>query len=143
MSAALDAARLAESWSDVPVGAAVFRGSEIVAVGSNERERTGDPTAHAEIVAIRRAAVEIGSWNLTGLAMAVTLEPCAMCAGAIVNARLDRLIIGAADLKAGAVGSLYNICQDARLNHELDVAWDVRADECGALLKNFFRTKRP
>lgn len=144
MGAALDAARDAATSGDVPVGAAVFslETGSVVAAAGNEREQRGDPTAHAEILALRAAAAELGTWRLTGHAMAVTLEPCTMCAGALVSARVEHLYFGADDPKAGACGSLYQICDDPRLNHRLDVTWGVRTDECAALLASFFAGRR-
>jgi len=129
---------------DVPVGCVVTDadGAEL-ARSHNARQRDQDPTAHAELIALRDAAAKAGSWRLDGATIYVTLEPCAMCAGALVLARVARLVYGAPDPKAGAVGSLYNIAQDARLNHRVDVTAGVRADECGALLKAFFAGKRP
>lgn len=144
MGAALDAARAAAASGEVPVGAAVFslETGDIVATAANERERRADPTAHAEVLALRAAAKALGTWRLTSLGIAVTLEPCAMCAGALVNARIDHLFFGADDPKAGACGSLYQICDDPRLNHRLEVTWGVRADECAALLADFFAERR-
>lgn len=128
---------------DVPVGAVVLDASgQVLGVGRNERERTGDPTAHAEIVAIRRAAVRLGEWRLAGCSLVVTLEPCTMCAGAAVLARLDRIVYGAIDRKAGAVGSLWDVVRDRRLNHRPEVIAGVLADECGALLTEFFAHRR-
>jgi len=142
MRAAIEQARLAESAGDVPVGAVIARGGEIVAAAHNRRIIDADPTAHAEMLAIRAAAEAVGDWRLTGCTLAVTLEPCAMCAGAIVLARIDRLVYGAADPKAGAVDTLYHVCTDERLNHRVDVAGGVLADECGAMLTEFFRRRR-
>jgi tRNA(adenine34) deaminase len=128
---------------DVPVGAVVLDSSgQLLGAGRNERERTGDPTAHAEIVALRRAAVRLGEWRLTGCTLIVTLEPCTMCAGAAVLARLDRIVYGAIDPKAGAVGSLWDVVRDRRLNHRPEVIAGVLADECGALLTEFFARRR-
>src|SRR6476659_3596723 len=118
MALALEQARGAEGHGDVPIGAVLARDGEPLAVAGNERELRGDPTAHAEILALRAAAESVGNWRLAGLTMVVTLEPCAMCAGALVNARISRLVYGAFDLKAGACGSLYNLGADPRLNHE-------------------------
>jgi tRNA(adenine34) deaminase len=141
MRAALDEARL--SLVDVPVGAVVVDADgAVLGVGHNEREATGDPTAHAEIVALRAAASRRGSWRLSGATMAVTLEPCTMCAGALVLARVSRLIYGALDPKAGAVGSLWDVVRDRRLNHRLEVIGGVLDDECGALLRAFFERQR-
>ena len=142
MRLALEEARAAAAGGDVPVGAVVVRGDEILARAGNAREREQDPTAHAEILALRQASSAIGSWHLEGCAMVVTLEPCAMCAGAIVLARLDRLVFGASDPKAGFAGSLGDLVRDGRLNHEVDVTVGVLADECGELLRAFFAERR-
>ncbi|HKN80373.1 MAG TPA: nucleoside deaminase, partial [Actinomycetota bacterium] len=125
MRLALEEARVAAVGGDVPVGAVIVRGEEILARAGNARERDQDPTAHAEILALRQAAGAIGSWHLEGCAMVVTLEPCAMCAGAVVLARLDRLVFGASDPKAGFAGSLGDLVRDGRLNHEVDVTVGV------------------
>ncbi|MCW2917763.1 MAG: CMP/dCMP deaminase zinc-binding protein [Actinomycetia bacterium] len=128
---------------DVPVGAVVLDpGGLVVGAGRNERELTGDPTGHAEVVAIRAAAARLGSWRLTGCTLVVTLEPCTMCAGAAVLARLDRIVYGAVDPKAGAVGSLWDVVRDRRLNHRPEVIAGVLASECGALLTQFFADRR-
>jgi tRNA(adenine34) deaminase len=141
MRHALQAAR--PGGPDVPVGAVVVdRAGTVLAAGSNERELTGDPTAHAEVVALRRAAVALGSWRLSGCTLVVTLEPCTMCAGAAVLARVDRIVYGAVDEKAGAVGSLWDVVRDRRLNHRPEVIPGVLAAECGALLRDFFATHR-
>ena len=129
-------------WDDVPVGSVITRGEEILAVAGNARERHHDPTAHAEILALRAASLVTGSWRLDGCTLYVTLEPCAMCAGAIVLARVDRVVFGASDPKAGFAGSLGNLVQDPRLNHRVDLTGGVLADECGELLKGFFRERR-
>ena len=144
MGVALEEARAAEEHGDVPIGAVVVRvdSGEIVARRHNERERAGDPTAHAEVLALRDAAAGTGSWRLDGCALIVTLEPCPMCAGAAVAARLPLVAFGAADPKAGALGSLYNLGADPRLNHELAVVDGVRAEECAALLTSFFAEQR-
>ncbi len=142
MALALDEARAALAHGDVPVGAVVLVGGEVVARRHNEREATGDPTAHAEVLALRDAAAALGRWRLDDATLVVTLEPCAMCAGAAVNARLGRLVFGAPDLKAGATGSLYNLCADPRLNHEVPLTAGVRADEAAALLTAFFAERR-
>jgi tRNA(adenine34) deaminase len=142
MGLALDEAAAAAAHGDVPVGAVVLRDGEVIAQRHNERERTGDPTAHAEVLALRDAAEVVGSWRLEGTTLVVTLEPCPMCAGALVSARVDRVVFGAADPKAGACGSLYNLCVDPRLNHEADVVPGVRADEAAALLTGFFGERR-
>ena len=139
---ALQEALNAPAHGDVPVGAVVWRDGEVVARRHNERERTGDPTAHAEMLALRDAAARLGGWRLDGATVAVTLEPCAMCAGALQQARVGRVVFGADDPKAGALGSLYNLGADPRLNHEFDVVPWVRADECAALLQQFFADLR-
>jgi tRNA(adenine34) deaminase len=142
MREALRAARRAPGHKDVPVGAVVVRHGEIVARAHNRREVDGDPVGHAELIAIRRAARKLSSWRLHGCTLYVTLEPCAMCAGAIVLARLPRLVFGTHDPKAGFVGSLGDICRDHRLNHRVVVESGLLAEECGAILKEFFREKR-
>jgi tRNA(adenine34) deaminase len=142
MTMALDEAAEALRHDDVPVGALVLRDGEVIARRHNERERTGDPTAHAELLALRDAAAVVGSWRLDGLTLVVTLEPCPMCAGALVGARVDRVVFGAADPKAGACGSLYNLCVDPRLNHEVEVVAGVRAGESADLLTAFFAERR-
>jgi tRNA(adenine34) deaminase len=142
MRLALEEARAAAAGGDVPVGAVIVRGDEILARQGNAREREQDPTAHAEILALRQASSAIGSWHLEGCAMVVTLEPCAMCAGAIVLARLDRLVFGASDPKAGFAGSLGDLVRDGRLNHEVDVTVGVLAEECGEILRAFFAERR-
>jgi tRNA(adenine34) deaminase len=142
MEEALALARAAGDRGEVPIGAvAVFEG-RVVGRGANRREGDRDPTAHAEMLAIREAARALGRWRLTGVTLAVTLEPCAMCAGAMVLARIDRLVFGADDPKAGAVGSLMDLSQDPRLNHRFQVERGVRSEECGELLRAFFRTRR-
>jgi tRNA(adenine34) deaminase len=143
MAAALDEARAAAEAGDVPVGAVVLDAAGIVlARRHNEKERAGDPTAHAEVLALRDAAGAVGSWRLGGCTLVVTLEPCAMCAGALVAARVSRVVYGAVDLKAGACGSLYNLCADPRLNHEPEVVAGVRGGECAELLTAFFAGRR-
>jgi len=142
MKLALDEARLAPAHGDVPVGAVVVLDGEVVAARHNERELTGDPTAHAELLAVRDAAQAVGSWRLGGATVVVTLEPCPMCAGALYQSRIDRLVFGAPDMKAGACGSLYNLGSDPRLNHEFDVVHGVMADECAVLLTDFFASRR-
>ena len=142
MRAALVQAVAAQVHDDVPVGAVVVRDGRIIASAHNERELSGDPTAHAEVLALRAAAAAVGSWRLDGCTLYVTLEPCAMCAGAIVNARIGRVVFGAADPKAGAVRSLYRVADDPRLNHRATVEGGVLADEAGALLKAFFAARR-
>ncbi len=142
MTIALDEARAAQEHDDVPIGAVVLVDGEVVARRHNERELTNDPTAHAEVLALRDAATARGSWRLDDATLVVTLEPCAMCAGAAVNARLQRVVFGARDLNAGAMGSLYQLGTDPRLNHEVTVTPDVRADECAAILTDFFADRR-
>ncbi|MEI7835146.1 MAG: tRNA adenosine(34) deaminase TadA [Planctomycetota bacterium] len=142
MSAAIDESRAAEAAGDVPIGAVIARDGVIVARAHNRRIIDADPTAHAEILAIRAAAAALGDWRLEGCTLVVTLEPCCMCAGAIVLARIERVVYGAADPKAGAVDTLYRLCNDARLNHQVEVVADIRARECGDLLTAFFRKQR-
>lgn len=142
MAVALDEARAAEAAGDVPVGAVVLVDGEIVATGHNEREATNDPSAHAELLALRRACEAAGSWRLPGATVVVTLEPCTMCAGALSAARIGHVFFGAADPKAGALGSLYNIGADPRLPHTFGVTPGIRADECGDLLRSFFEVRR-
>lgn len=143
MEIALEEARAALAHDDIPVGAVVVGpDGEVVSRDHNRREERADPTAHAEVLVIRAAAEQQGSWRLGGHTLVVTLEPCAMCAGAAVNARLDGIVYGAADLKAGACWSLYNIPQDRRLNHNLELEAGIRADECSALLTEFFQSRR-
>ncbi len=142
MEQAIEQARLALDHDDVPVGAVVVRNGAVIAARRNERERTGDPTAHAEILAIRDAAEVVGSWRLDDCTMVVTLEPCPMCAGALVNARMARLVYGASDPKAGAAGSLMNLVADPRLNHRIPTVTGVEASRCAALLVEFFTARR-
>lgn len=144
MRAALDLAREAGEAGDVPVGAVLLDADGVVVGGDrNRREELSDPTAHAEMLALSRRARGLGDWRLTGHTLVVTLEPCPMCAGAAVAARLDAIVYGAADSKAGAAWSLYNIPQDRRLNHRVELSAGVLAEECGALLETFFRAARP
>ena len=142
MLQALDEARRAEAHGDVPVGAVVVRDGHVIAARHNERELTGDPTAHAEVLALRDAAVAVGHWRLDDCDLYVTLEPCPMCAGAIVNSRIRRVVFGATDPKAGAVRSLYQVADDPRLNHRAEVEGGVLAGESAALLKTFFAARR-
>jgi tRNA(adenine34) deaminase len=142
IGAALDQARIAEREGDVPIGAIVVREGSILARASNRTVRDQDPTGHAEVRAIRAAAAVLGSWRLAGCTLYVTLEPCAMCAGAIVLARIDRLVFGAWDEKAGMVGSLGDIVRHPKLNHRAEVLAGVRAEECGELLRAFFEARR-
>jgi tRNA(adenine34) deaminase len=142
MALALDEARKAAAQGDVPVGAIIVQGENVLAKGHNRRELDGDPLAHAEIIALRHAASSIEGWRLVGCRIYVTLEPCAMCAGALVNSRIESLIFGARDPKAGFCGSLGDLARDPRLNHRLEVEEGVLADECSRLLKDFFRQLR-
>jgi tRNA(adenine34) deaminase len=142
MALALAEAARALDHGDVPVGAVVVRDGEVIAARHNERELTNDPAAHAEVLALRDAAAKIGSWRLDDCTMVVTLEPCPMCAGALVNARLKTVVFGAHDMRGGAVGSLYNLCSDPRLNHEVEVVSGVAGDDCAQLLTEFFVKRR-
>jgi tRNA(adenine34) deaminase len=142
MRVAIDEARQALDHDDVPVGAVVVIGGEIVANRHNERELAQDPTAHAEVLALRDAAAAVGSWRLLGASLVVTLEPCVMCVGAAISARVESIVYAATDPKAGATGSLYDIAHDSRLNHQCEVVAGVAAEESSVLLKDFFRTKR-
>ncbi len=145
MAVALEHARLAREHDDVPTGAVVLdAGNQVVAAAGNERELSRDPTAHAEVLVLRRAAEALGSWRLDQHTLVVTLEPCTMCAGALVLARVRRLVFGAYDPKAGAVASLFDVVRDSRLNHRVRVTGGVREAECGQLLVDFFsRHRRP
>lgn len=142
MEQALDAARIAGSAGDVPVGAVALHEGSVIAVAGNRRHAAGDPTAHAEVLVLRAAAEALGRWRLDDVTVVVTLEPCAMCAGALVNARVGRVVIGAMDDKAGAVGSRYNLLDDPRLNHTAEVVVGVRAEESADLLRSFFSARR-
>lgn len=142
MQEALLEAEKAAADGEVPVGAVLVKDGQIIVRAHNQREMSGDPTAHAEIIVLQEAAKLARNWRLTGLSLYVTLEPCTMCAGALVLARIDRLIYGARDSKAGAVGSLMNIVQDERLNHYVKVSSGVMEAECGKILKDFFRQRR-
>ena len=142
MELALQQARIAGQLGDVPIGAVIAQGDRVLACAHNRRIIDRDPTAHAEMLAIRKAAAELGDWRLSGCTLAVTLEPCCMCAGAIVLARIDRLVYGAADPKAGAVASLYQLCSDPRLNHRVEINAGLQAEQCGAILTEFFRAQR-
>ena len=144
MQAALVEASLAGDAGDVPIGAVVVAASgDVVGSGHNVRERDGDPTGHAEVVALRSAAKHLGEWRLTGCTLVVTLEPCTMCAGAAVLARVDRVVFGSYDEKAGAAGSLWDVVRDRRLNHRPEVISGVLAEDSTRLLDSFFRTHRP
>ena len=143
MRAALVEAQAAAASGEVPIGAVVLDSSgAVIAVAHNEREVGCDPTAHAEVVALRRAGAALGSWHLDGCTLVVTLEPCTMCAGALVLARVSRLVFGTWDPKAGAVGSLWDVVRDRRLNHRPEVTAGVSADECGSLIADFFEQRR-
>ncbi|MFM8735175.1 MAG: tRNA adenosine(34) deaminase TadA [Pirellulales bacterium] len=142
MRLALEEARVAATEDEVPVGAVVVSGGRIIASAHNQREQLSDPTAHAEMIALTQAAAQLGSWRLENCVLYVTLEPCPMCAGAILQARVPFVVWGAADPKAGAVESLYRLFEDARLNHRVDHVGHVLADECGRILTEFFRAKR-
>ncbi len=142
MGLALGAAAKAAAMGEVPVGAVVLHGGRVVASRHNERETTGDPTAHAEVLALRDAAAALGTWRLDDATLVVTLEPCPMCAGAVWAARVGRLVFGAADLQAGAAGSIANVVDDERLNHQTTITSGVLADECAALLQDFFAARR-
>jgi tRNA(adenine34) deaminase len=142
MLLAIEEARLCEQWGDVPVGCVIARDGRLMVGAGNGRERLNDPTAHAEILALREAARAAGSWRLDGCTLYVTLEPCAMCAGAMVLARLDRVVVGAPDPKAGFAGSLGNLLADDRLNHIPELTSGVLAEACGDLLRDFFRERR-
>ncbi|MFF2653002.1 tRNA adenosine(34) deaminase TadA [Streptomyces sp. NPDC058045] len=142
MRLALDEAEAAAGGGDVPVGAVVLSASgALLAAGHNEREATGDPTAHAEVLALRRAAAALGEWRLTGCTLVVTLEPCTMCAGALVQSRIDRVVYGARDEKAGAAGSLWDVLRDRRLNHRPEVIAGVCAEAGAEVLSRFFRER--
>ena len=143
MVLALAEARRCLEWGDVPVGAVVARGEEVLAAAGNQREKLADPTGHAEILALREASRRLRTWRLDGCTLYVTLEPCAMCAGAMVLARIDRLVFGAVDPKAGFAGSLGDLVRDPRLNHRVEVQGGVGAEEAGALLREFFASRRP
>jgi tRNA(adenine34) deaminase len=142
MALALEEAERSLDWGDVPVGAVIVRDDQVLAASGNQRERLQDPTAHAEMLVLRDAAAKAGSWRLSGCTIYVTLEPCAMCSGAMVLARVDRLVYGANDPKAGFAGSLGDLVRDPRLNHRLEVTVGVGADRAGELLRRFFSTKR-
>jgi len=142
MALALEHAHRAATAGEAPVGAVVYRSNELLAQGHNLRELHDDPTAHVELLVIREAARKLGDWRLYDCSLAVTLEPCVMCAGAIVNARVGRLIYGATDPKAGAVESLYQVCSDPRLNHRPVIIGGLMAQECGQVLRDFFRQRR-
>ncbi len=142
MQLAIEQAKTAQENGDVPIGAVIVHQNRIIAKAYNQREQLNDPTAHAEIIALTQAAAALETWRLTGCTIYVTLEPCPMCAGALVLARIDKLVYGCDDPKTGACGSLYNIVQDSRLNHRLEVTGGVLADECTKQLQDFFHGRR-
>lgn len=142
MASAIDQANIAGENGDVPVGAVIVHQNQIIAKGYNQRHQLNDPTAHAEIIALTAAAEYIGNWRLEGCTIYVTLEPCSMCAGALVLARIDRLVFGCSDPKAGACGSLYNIVQDQRLNHRVEITKGILAEDCSLILQDFFQQRR-
>jgi tRNA(adenine34) deaminase len=142
MYLALEEARSCVATGDVPVGAVIARDGDVLAAAGNGRERLQDPTAHAEVLVLREAARRTGSWRLDGCTLVVTLEPCAMCAGAIVLARVQRVVFGATDPKAGFAGSLGDLVRDARLNHHVELTSGVLAEECGEVVREFFRGRR-
>ena len=142
MRLAIEQAKIAEENGDVPIGAVIVHNDTIIAKAYNQREQLKDPTAHAEIIALTQAAAYLESWRLNGCTIYVTLEPCPMCAGALVLSRMDRLVFGCDDPKTGACKSLYNIVQDERLNHRLEVTSGILAEECRLQLQNFFEKKR-
>ena len=143
MRRALALAEQAALANEVPIGAVVCRDGQVLAEAHNQRESDSDPTAHAEIVALRRAAAAVGSWRLDGCTMVVTLEPCPMCAGALVNARVSRLVYGTADPKMGCVDTLAQLCTERRFNHRLEVIREVMAEDCADVLQRFFQARRP
>jgi len=142
MSEALEEAKKAAALGEIPIGAVIVRDGEVIARGHNLTETTKDPTAHAEMIAIREAAKSLGGWRLIGCEMYVTIEPCSMCAGALVWARIEKLHIGAMDPKAGACGSVFNIPGSGRLNHTIEMEYGIMADECAGIVKDFFRELR-
>ena len=143
MREAIALATAAAAMAEAPIGCVILNAAgEIIGRGHNRRESDSDPTAHAEIIALKQAAQTLGSWRLIGCTLFVTLEPCPMCAGAIVNARVDRLVYGASDPKAGAVRTLYQICDDPRLNHRVEITAGLMAKDCGELLRRFFQSRR-
>jgi tRNA(adenine34) deaminase len=142
MRMAVEAAKIAQNNGDVPIGAVIVHGERVIGRAYNQREQLQDPTAHAEIIALTQAATALENWHLNGCTMYVTLEPCPMCAGALVLSRMDRLVYGCDDPKAGACGTLYNIVEDGRLNHRLEVTAGVLQEECKKQLQDFFQKKR-
>jgi len=142
MARALDEARRCLEWNDVPVGAVVVRGNEVVAAAGNQRERLGDPTAHAEMLALTQAEAAVGDWRLVDCDLYVTKEPCAMCAGALVHVRIRRVVFGCADVRGGAGGSVMNLLQDAAFNHRCEITAGVLEKECAIILQEFFQKQR-
>jgi len=142
MQQALVEAQKAYDMGEVPIGAVIVKDGEVIARGHNLREREKDPTLHAEMVAIREAAKHLGGWRLTGCELYVTIEPCPMCAGAIIQARIQRVVFGALDPKAGCAGSLYNLLQDPRFNHRVEVVGGIMEEECRRIMQDFFRERR-
>lgn len=142
MKIALKEASYALEEGEVPVGAVIVKGGRVIGRGHNQRETLKDPTAHAEMIAITQAAAELENWRLTGATIYVTLEPCTMCAGALVNSRIKRIVYGAADPRAGGCGSMINLVQDDRLNHQIELVHSIMADECKGILQDFFRSRR-
>ncbi len=142
MALALEEAKKALALKEVPIGAVLVCGDEVIGRGHNLRETTGDPTAHAEMIAIREAAERVGNWRLEATTMYVTIEPCPMCAGALILARVAQLVYGASDPKAGACGSLFNLVEDERFNHRVKTIGGIRAQECSGLMQHFFRNLR-
>ena len=142
MNRALGLARTAQRWGDVPVGAVLVVGDDVVAVGFNQKEANHDPTAHAEVVALRQAAARLGGWRLRGSTLYVTKEPCVMCAAACVAARIDRIVYGCADPKGGGAGSVLNVADNPKLNHRIDVQGGVLEEETASLLREFFQARR-
>ena len=142
MRRALELAHEAAGVGEVPVGAVVYRGDVVLAEAYNRREHDADPTAHAEVLAMRHAAERIGTWRLDGCALAVTLEPCPMCAGALVNSRIEHLVYGCTDPKMGCVDTLHQLCTEPRFNHRLSVRGGILADECAEVLRRFFQQRR-
>ncbi|EOD00541.1 tRNA adenosine(34) deaminase TadA [Caldisalinibacter kiritimatiensis] len=142
MKLALKEAKKAYNIDEVPIGAVIVKDGKIISTGYNLRESSKDPIAHAEIIAIRKASEVLGGWRLIGCTMYVTIEPCPMCAGAIINSRIDRLVIGAKDPKMGACGSVIDIIQNPKFNHKVDVTWGVLEEECSSIMKNFFKELR-
>lgn len=142
MNEAIEEAKKAYNKGEVPIGAIIVKNNEIIGRGHNLRETEKDPTLHAEIIAIREAARKLGEWRLIGCTMYVTIEPCAMCAGALVNSRIDNLVIGAKDLKMGACGSIINIIEHEKMNHRVSVTFGTMEKECSAIIKDFFKKLR-